>query len=315
MNVFFSNYHIAVNEGLVDDLVAAGATVLMPKDSWGKISFFAPNDEHQGKQGVVLISYEEFLSIDKLAILIPCTQMLDDFQRLALERNKGDKIILLTALSTSLNDFPHDLTDYVLSHDIYYHRATKAKHKMLYFSRPKIIIPDDKDYRRCFDQKQIKLYINNFTKEGFEPELVEAEKFRAQWIEKHNLMVPFFGYGNTENSWLSQEMTQTNMKDSMFTLVFKRRETWGQMVNESMLLGTPCVFLRQFMNSTLKYYEITEDNSIIGDTVEDLIEKIESLSFEQYESMCEATRAIARMHTADEPRRTQLRWFLSKLED
>ena len=70
-----------------------------------------------------------------------------------------------------------------------------------------------------------------------------------------------------------------------------------------MLLGVPCIFLRKLFNSTLTDYMITEDNSIIADTVEEAIEKIEPLSWEQYESLCWQAKTTAEMQVSDEPRR------------
>jgi hypothetical protein len=85
------------------------------------------------------------------------------------------------------------------------------------------------------------------------------------------------------------------------------------MVNESMQLGTPCIFLNEFINNTLKHYEITEDNSIIGDSVEELVDKITSMSLIDYETLCMASQTISKLYCADEPRLAQLKWLFSKM--
>ena len=84
MKVLFSNYHISVNRTLVDDLVAIGMELIMPADHWSRISFFAPNDEHMGKAR--LVSFSDYMSMEPMIMLIPCTQMVQDMVALWHER-------------------------------------------------------------------------------------------------------------------------------------------------------------------------------------------------------------------------------------
>lgn len=302
--IFVTNYHNGVNKGMVEDFHDIGAEVYMPKDNWERIGFYAPNDEHQGIAH--LISYDEFMRLPRMAIVIPCNQLIDDFMELYRERGSIDTLVYLTA--QSISDFPLHGADYVLTHDINYHHMTSAKHKMIYFCRPRIYLPQTKDLRACYDRMQINLYIHNFRGAGFEPEYADAKRFRELWGKP----IPFYGYGN-ENGELLEKQVQEHMMESAFTLLFKRRETWAQLGNASMILGTPLIMLKKYMNNLLTVYEITEDNTVLGETPEELVEKIRSMSFEQYETLSWQARTMAEMFTAKEPRLKQLEWFFGKM--
>lgn len=311
-NILYQAYHVAVDDTLIQDFGSLGCTIYMPANDFnGQIAFYRSNQEFIKYPFVKLVNFEE-LSLLDFAVLIPCAQLLDDLLKIREKTKPECPIILLSALSNSLSSYALHLTDYVISHDIYYHRATQAKYKILYFSPPEMLISAEKDIIKCFDEKQIKLYINNFPFEGFEPEYLQAKAFRELWIKKTNKFIPFFGYGN-ENGSLDKKNVQMQMLDSMFTLVFKRRETWGQMVNESMLLGTPCIFLRQFMHSTFRFYEITEDNSIIGDDIFEIVERISRMTIEQYETLGFEAKKTALMFADSNSRRYQLNWLMNKV--
>lgn len=312
-NVFFSRYHVSVNDTLVEDITSQGYTLLMPDNSFSdKIWFFDSNEGHYGDNpNTRLISYSEWLTLPRMLVVIPCTQMIDDLTGLMKERHNIDIPVYLTAQSNSTNSFPKHGSDYVMSHDLYYHRYTEAKYKMFYFSRPTILIEQKKDLKACFDRKEINLYIHNFMTDGFELERPQAQKFSDLWLEKTGVRVKWFGHGCPEGK-LSMEETQRSIVNSMFTFASKRRETWGQLVNESMLLYTPCIFLKRFLNSTFTEYEITKDNSVLVYTAEEAVEQILNMSFEQYETLCWQAKTTAESYCSDEPRRAQLKWLLDK---
>lgn len=312
MKVFFTNYHISVNDCFVDDLSAIGLEVILPSIEFakGRIDFFAPNDQHRGKPGVKIVEYDEYMAMEPMAIILSCDSLKGDFMKLYHERGDKDTIVLLTAKSNSETTFALEGNDFVISHDLIYHRLCKAKYKILYFNRPTVFDLGEKDYRKAYDEKKINLYVNNFMQERFNPEREKSEKFRELWGRP----VPFYGYG-MKDGWLSMEDTQKKMQDSMFTLVFKRPETWGQMVNESMLQGTPCIFLREFMiYSAFKEYLITPDTAIVGDTVEELVARINSLSFEEYDNLCFEAKKMSEMFTEKNNRLDKLRWLFSKVQ-
>lgn len=310
MKVFFTNYHISVNHCFVDDLLAIGHTVVMPSQFFanGRIGFFAPNEEHMSKKGVYIVNYDEFLTLEPMALVIPCDQLYNDMMKLYEARGKKDTLVYLTALSSTINTFPIHASDYIISHDMIYHRATKANYKVWYFNRPRIMVGTKRDIRKTFDEKKIKLYINNFFTERFDPERAEADKFKELWGRP----IPYFGY-DCPDGWLDMRDVQHQIVDSMFTLVFKRPETWGQMVNESMLLGTPVIMLRKFLTSTFNDYLINPDTAIICDTVEECIDRINSLSFEQYETLCNEARWMSNMFCNNEIRQEKLKWLFNKI--
>lgn len=317
MKVLTQNYHISVNRTMVDDLCAIGLEVLLPDQTFDNtyIHFYAPNDEHIGRTSAQLVSYDKFISIQEpIAIIIPCMQLVEDFMALYKTRGEKDVIVYLTANSDAVNWYDINGSDYLITHDLDFHRLSNARYKMLYFSKPTILIPSktEKQLREAYKSKKLKLYINNFDKAGFEPEYEQALKLRALWLKKTGWRIPFYGYG-MEDGWLSMEETQANMVDSMFSIVFKRRDTWGQMVNESMMLGTPCIFQKQFIYSTFKEYLINDDTAIVADTNKQIVDKILGLSYEQYETLVNESYSQSFMFCNDSIRQEKLSWLFDKV--
>lgn len=318
MKVFVTNYHISVNKGLVEDLVAIGLEVIMPsedfaKNSPGHISFFAPNNEH-GRVAKI-VGWDEYSRMEPMIMLVPCTQLVEDFLKIWRLRGEVDELVLLTANSDHEPAWRSVPTRYVLSHDLTYHRKFDG-YKALYFSRPNVLREkkNAEQLLRSFEEKKVKLYINNLEGEkdtGFVPEYEAAIKLRELWEKRTGWRMPLYGYGN-KDGWPSMRDTQDHLVDSMFTFVSKRRETWGQLINESMQLGTPCMFIRSLFNSTFTQYLINQDNSIIGDTVEELVDQALSLSWEQYQVLVNEAYFQSQMFCADDVRREKLKWLFDK---
>src|SRR5574339_1005451 len=102
MKVFTTNYHISVNRPLMNDLVSIGLELIMPsgdfaRNSASHISFFAPNEEHGRIARIV--HWDEFSRMEPMIILVPCTQLVDDFLKIWRLRNEVDELVLLTANS------------------------------------------------------------------------------------------------------------------------------------------------------------------------------------------------------------------------
>lgn len=315
MKVFFSNYHISVNRPLVSDLVAAGYEVVAPSRRFaeGRISFFAPNDEHA--KVAQIVEWEEYLAMEPMLMVIPCTQMVDDFLAIWEKRGRRDVILLLTANSDHSSRWRMVPTNHLISHDLAYHREFTG-YKILYFNRPTILRSPKTgaELQRSFEQKKLKLYINNLEgegKAGLKLEYEAAVEMRERWQARTGWKMPLYGYGNADG-WPSMIETQSHLVDSMFTFVSKRRETWGQLINESMQLGTPCLFLRPLLNSTFTEYLINDDTAILGDTVEELVDKALSLSWEQYETLVNEAYSQSHMFCDETNRRAKLRWLLDK---
>lgn len=314
MKVFFSNYHISVNRPLVDDLVAIGLDVVMPNQSFaqGRIWFYAPNDEHRGK--ATIVGWDEYMRMEPMLMLIPCMQMVDDFLAIWEKRGRKDVLVLLTANSDHIGSWQKVPTDFIISHDLTYHRMRPGKYRILYFSRPTILRPRKtaEELRRSFDERKVKLYINNLEHDpGLVPELEAGIRMREVWQEGTGYRMPMFGYGNADG-WPSMAATQDHLVDSMFTFVSKRRETWGQLINESMQLGTPCMFLRQLLNSTFTEYLINDDTAIVGDSVEELVDKALALDWEGYQTLVHEAYSQSQMFCDDHNRREKLHWLMEK---
>ena len=315
MKVFTSNYHISVNPTLVDDLLAIGMEVIMPSQDFAKkrIEFFAPNDEHTGK-GVRMIEYREFLQIpEPIVIITPCMHHIEDFERLYVDRGRKDVMVYLTANSDAKNWYPHKM-DYVMSHDLHLHRNGDIKYKILYFNKPTVTVKPktEAELRRSFDENKLKLFINNFDQPGFEPEYQAAQKLKRMWFTETGVELPFYGYGMPDG-WPQPPETHKLMVDCKFNIVFKRRETWGQMVNESMMLGTPCVFLEEFIYSTFEEYLITNDTAIVAKTVEEAVKRMKEMTWEQYQSLVNEAYSQSQMYCNDDVRRQKLAWLFDKV--
>lgn len=318
MRVFFTNYHISVNKPLVEDLVAIGLDVVMPSQAFaqGRIKFFAPNTEHKQAQ---IVDWPTFMAMEPMAFLIPCTQLVEDLMGVWRARGEQDTLVLLTANSDHIPAWKMVPTKFLLSHDLTYHRMWDGPYKMLYFSRPTILREKKTgpELRKSFDQRRIKLYINNLEgerKEGLKPEYEAAMRMREVWGKRTGWRMPMYGYGNADG-WPSMAATQNHLVDSMFTFVSKRRETWGQLINESMQLGTPGMFLRSLLNSTFTEYLINDDTAIVGDTIEEIADKALSLTWEQYQSLVNEAYFQSQMFCNDEVRREKMRWLFDKVAD
>lgn len=316
MKILTTNYHISVNKTLIGDLAAIGLDVVMPSRQFAdsRISFFAPNDEHSRIARIV--DWAEYLAMEPMLMLIPCTQLVDDMLAIWEARGKKDVLVLLTANSDHEPAWRKVPADFILSHDLTYHRRSPGKYRMLYFSRPTILRAKKTadELRRSYDQKKLKLFINNLEGErnaGLKPEYDAAVEMRQRWLARTDFLMPMYGYGN-KDGWPSMIETQDHLVDSMFTFVSKRRETWGQLINESMQLGTPCLFLRPLLNSTFTEYLINDDTAILGDTVEELVDKALSLDWEQYQTLVNEAYSQSQMFCDEGNRREKLNWLFGK---
>lgn len=326
MKIFFSNYHVSVNDCFVDDCLALSHEVVMPKLSFqeqGHINFFAANDEHFGKNGVIPVDYAEFLIMPAMVLIVSCSQMYDDMIKLYNDRGQKDVLVMLSSqpgMGEWVQAKGNWNSEFLISHSLIWHRKSTAKHKILYFNKPKVLVQTKsaEEIKRSFEEQKIKLYINHFetatnymSPRSFNKEKQSADSFRKLWEQDHNWRIPFYGAENIDG-YLSMQETQAHIKDSMFTLAFKGHETWGQMINESMLIGTPCLFVREFIVDMFTEYLINEDTAVVADSVEELYEKVKSMSYEQYEVLCLEARAASEMFTERNNRLQKLHWLFSK---
>lgn len=312
-----SNYQVSVDRCLIADLLSTGCRVYRPDDSFrDKMDYLYrwPDDP----PGTIQISYQDFISHPRrFALLCACTQHWEAFNRFKETRGNRDELVLLSAQVELKQFIPADFVNYLITHDVEFHRLSKAKYKILYFNRPNVTVSSQKDIRKSFENKNINLYQNNFCGENKALEVELATKFREVWEKRTGYRIPFYGT-NSENGMLFQKDIHQKMLESMFTLSFKKIETWGQMVNESMLLKTPVILADECITGTFRNYEITEDTSIIkraDETIEELVDRILGMTFEEYETLCIQAKAISEIFTAEQPRKEQLRWLFSKIPE
>jgi predicted glycosyltransferase len=115
------------------------------------------------------------------------------------------------------------------------------------------------------------------------------------------------------DGWPEPTKSHPYMVDSMFSLVFKRRETWGQMVNESMMLGTPCIFHESFLHSTFTQYLINQDTALISNNVSELVDMAYNITWEQYQTLVNEAYSQSQMYCNDDVRREKLAWLFDKV--
>lgn len=306
--VFFNGYHPAVDDCLIQDLLAIGMKIYMPSDTFGQIWFFAPNDRHKQRYPEIeIINKTQFLSLPPMYLLSPCRQTVESYQNLWRERREVDALVYLNAQTPELGAWEKNY-QFVLAQDLNYYREVDATVKMLYLARPEV--PQlQKDYGASFEGKEISMFCNNLRSAAYHAEVLEDLRvFRESYPQ-----TKFFGFSG-EHGNLSRQDAQTQMSRNFLTLSFKSHETWGNAVLESMLLGTPCIFLRKFNRSIFREYLINEDTAIIGDTVNEVTQRIEKLNRNNYEIMGMEAREIAKLLTSDGPRREHLDWFFSKIQ-
>jgi hypothetical protein len=299
-------------------MIQAGLDVIAPSIKFGSdhIGFFAANDDTQAR----LVEYDEFMASEPMAIIINCSQLYGDMMKLYKARGEVDRLVFLTSQMGFGEWLPED-SDFLMTHELAWHRKSTAKHKILLFNRPKLLVPTKtpQEIRQAFLDRHIKLYVNHFTTKIFDNttfsrELAAAEEFRAKWKERTGYTIPFYGYENPDG-YLTMQEVHENIKDSMFTLVFKGHETWGQMVNESMLIGTPCIFLEQFIVDMFTQYLITPETAVIDKTVDGLLKQLDSMRYEDYETLVMESRSQSQMFTEPSNRIAKLQWLFSKVEE
>jgi len=317
VDIFVSCYQVSVDRCLIADLLSTGANVYLPDDSFKEHIDYLYRWEDL-PQGYKLISHKDFITHQKrFAIIIPCVQHYEQFHKLYRDRGSKDELVFLSAQVEMKSFVPLDHFKYVMTHDTIFHRLCNAPYKILYFNRPHIAFSGVKDIRKSYENRQVQLYQNNFNEKDRPEVWAAAMEFRKVWFKRTGKIVPFFGT-NSEHDCIMQNELHKCMSESMFTLSFKQIETWGQMINESMLLGTPVIFGEEFLTGTLKAYEVTPDTAFIkgkNEPISHLVDRLLHLSLEEYETLCVQAQTIAELFTAKEPRQRQVKWLFSKISE
>lgn len=296
--ILIQNYHSTATRLIVEDFKNIGYEVIMPCNNWqGMIKYFFSNEGLGGK----LVTYDEFIYGYKDAdILIACIEQQNDF--LEISKFRRNRIILHTGQN---NDPYHaGISQHLMAGDIQLYNRYDCANKMLYFMQP--IIPEmSKDFNKCWKNKVFNTYIHSYQK--FFP------VGYGKMIEFQDKFSIVNSYGFECDKELTHVEVLNRMNESTFTMFFKDKEAYGLMVIESMLMQTPVVTLKSFIeDKTLGQYFLNDGNSIIGDTVDDCISKIMALDIDIYTRMCVNARDDAMTLTNNKNRRDQLKAMLLK---
>lgn len=276
--ILIQNFHYNSTRALINDFIALGYEVVMPVDNWGgKITTFHSNIMF----GQRLISEAEYYSMPSSDLLIGCREQ--EVYMLPIAQHHGDRIIIHTAQ----NEDPYQKGyEYVLASDILFYNSYSSKNKMLYFTKPPIHIQGEKDLQISWNG-EIKTFIHSYAQ--YFPEGYQKMQELSQKYQK----VLCYGDGN-EMGAITELQSQSLMLQSKFTLYFKDRDCYGYMPIESMLLGTPLISLWPFIKGkTLGEYFIKKENAVVGETVDEVVDILKRLTFEQYCQMSWEARVLA----------------------
>lgn len=297
--ILIQNFHPANTEALIRDFRALGYKIIMPKDDWGRIGYYFPNDQFQG---VDLLTWEEYMETPKGDVLVACFEQQNDFRGIA--NIHGDRILLHTAGNNVPYD--HGLSQHLLSPDIQTYNNYPARNKMLYWFPP-VIHNIEKDLLKSYKSDLICAYIHYYA-QFWVRSYEDALKFEESFGKK----VFFYG-AETRDGQLSHKEVHEKMAESMFTLYFKEKDCYGNTVLESMALGTPVIALRKYIHDkTLGMFFLDEFNSILVDSPDEAVGKLRNLSYEEYARLSKSSIATVAKLTDNEKRLKQLEYILSQ---
>lgn len=311
--ILIQNFHPANTLAIVRDFIALDYKVLLPADNWeGQIKYYFSNqyifdkfieNSQDLEDRIEIVSLRKYRSQPADDVLIACFEQMDDFERIAKEYNS--RILLHVAGNNVPYRYP--LSDHLLSPDIQTYNNYPAKNKMLYFFNPSIVTKKIKDLRVSFDNKVISDFIHHYS-QYWPLSYSKATAFE----EMSGMYVQHYGYGNRDGE-LTLEQAQDKMIDCYFQLYFKEKDCYGNSVLESMFLGTPVIALREFIHDkTLGMFFINEENSIVGDNVEDCVYKLRAMTFESYVEMSKKAHETVIELTNTSKRLEDLSSLLSK---
>ncbi|GJE67287.1 hypothetical protein LNAOJCKE_4517 [Methylorubrum aminovorans] len=287
-SILIQNYHPPATTALVRDFKKIGFEVLSPDSDWGRFNWYAPNDGI----GSALISESEYFSRPPGYVLITCKPAEESLKRVA--REHGDLMILNVAQQYQV--YEDGIADVMICPDTetFKNYPHYVEHKLLYFVQPHISDITPKDHASSYAKKSISSFVST-------PHVwpIASEVFAAfARLYPHH----YVNYGlEAPGGYVDHATANRIMVENFFTAQFKDHEAYGLACLESMMLGTPIVTLKRFIEGkTLGEFFLMPDNSIIADTVEEAVEKLLSISFEDYLRLSENGKARAYEMTSDE---------------
>lgn len=287
---------------LVKDFKELGYRVVMPDSNWyGELKYYFENYDYLGGE---IISFEEFKTLDSsnLDMLIACYEQEADFERIRNNYHPSARLLLHTAGNNV--PYRHGVSQHLLSPDIQTFNNYPAAHKMLYWFPPTIVVENDKDIENSFKSNLICGYVH-FYQQYWPDSWNNAKRFEQLYGK-----VYLYGYENPDGA-VDLKQAQEKMKESKFTLYFKEKDCYGNAVLESMMLGTPVIAMRRYVNDkTLGMFFLNDENSILVDSPEEAFEKLKNITLERYKEMCKnAVETILKL-TDNEKRLQQMKEVL-----
>jgi len=263
---------LAGTQALVRDFDRLGYKVYSPIGDWGgRISYYRKDAmclDSNFLKDTELITYDQFVNIKPSHVVAGCFEQYSDFTKLADE--VGAKIII----GVAGNDQPIYRADYVLSPDIITFNNYPTNAKLLWLHEPTIPFVQ-KDIQQAYEGKQINSYVSNYGK-FFPVGFNYATQFKQSW-DKCTFYGDEFEYIKDRNELANKYIS------SMFTMYFKDRDCYGQVVLESMILGTPVIAIRNLIaGKTLGTYFLNDTNAIIGGTLYEIFNRLNNLTLEEY---------------------------------
>lgn len=271
--ILIQNYHTSATKALARDFKKIGLDVISPDSDWGMIPSFATNTVI----GSALVSYDEFINHPPLYVLIPCKHHEETLKNLADRVNST----IILSVAQQYHEYNPGISDIMLCPDIglYLGYSSFVKHKILYFPRPHLDASPVKDLRSSYLSKTINSYIS------LPKHWPVGAKCFAEFKRLYKHKCAWYGL-EAEDGELLHHQCHEKMVESLFTVHFKEQEAYGLSCLESMMLGTPVIGLRNLMyGTTLGAFFLDKKTSIIASSIEELVEQVNGVSFDQYEEM------------------------------
>jgi len=256
------NIHGVNFKAVVNDLQALHFEIYCPK-GWG----MGPENPSES-EFVEEISVIDWLTKPSGFLFAFTADQFNFFRRMT----HGDKIVFIPA--TKFENLLENFDDNpMLSHEPTHYRNYTGR-KMWYFYRPTIVF-HGKDIRKSFDDKKLFQMYNKFRERDLQGPAA-ADAFQN--------ILPLKYYGADQpDGWLNLFDKSRVMSEAMFQVYFKSAGWCGCTVLESMQLGTPVASLSYMLYDS--NYLLNKSNSLICDTVDELADRIKSMTFEEYEAM------------------------------
>jgi hypothetical protein len=270
--ILISNFHDTMTRNLINDFNSIGYKVVMPKNNWGEIDYFFDNSMF--KDVAELISLEEFYSMPECVVLITCHYVEDDLLRIC--RKNSNKVIHYAGNNNTVYNIE---PKFLLCADIQTYINTPSANKIFYFPKPHLY------YSRLSIKRKFNLNIANTYIHFYQRYWKSGYKHFDFF--KDNYLGDTRAFGNeNDHGALTPKQVQRAMINSTFTLHFKEAEGYGLSVIESMLLFTPVITVRYFVNDkTIGCFFLDNDNAIVAESMEEVLHRLRFMKFEEYERL------------------------------